>query len=281
MWVILTSVRTALRVGRNSHRRGTTNHGGLIMTLNNIQNVVAAYFDKAAADLTVGSENLFLAAANEARKDAELLHNFEFSRIVAVLTIDGNNGGKLADAQIVGGNDLWNGIKEITALRRLRPNGTYIPLDFTRADIPIERERTELEFSDNLWPTNRYPSDADLLARGTASSMIQRGRTLYIYPGFTETASDTSVDVTIEGFGWLKDYIVVDPDAPEPEDFIVDKGSSYLKWAIICDLNTTFQKFVPRQEGNLPPPEKQRDAAFQRLLLWDSYQVDSNITRSR
>jgi hypothetical protein len=250
------------------------------MILNTIKTIVARHLGIDATALTDTGGDMFVSAANNARREAEMFHNFEFSRITALLTIDGNNGGALAAANIQGGG-TWNGIKEVTALRRMRPNGVYIPLDFTRADIPIERERTELEFSDNLWPSNRYPSDADLLARGTASSIIQRGRTLFLYPGFTDSAVDTSVDLTIEGFAWLPDYETINPDAVAPEDFIVENGYAYLQWAIICELNQIFQKFVPRQEGNLPPPEKQRDAALQRLLVWDSYQIDANITRSR
>ena len=254
------------------------------MILNNLKSVVASHLGIAATQLTTEENvDLFLMAANNARKEAELMHDFEFTRVIATLTLSGNAGGRLADAVIAGDTtpSSWNGIKEITALRRMRPNGTYIPLDFTRADIPVERERTELEFSDNLWPSNRYPSDADLLARGTASSIVQRGHTLFLYPGFTEAASDTAVDLTIEGFAWLPEYAEVDPAASEPEDFIVAHGYAFLQWAIICELNQIFQKFVPRQEGGLPPPEKQRDAAWQRLLVWDSYQVDANITRSR
>lgn len=257
--------------------QGFTPGGGISPDLTAIKAAVAAYLNQTIAALTINGVDMFLVAANNARKGIEMLHNFEFSRITATLTINGNSGGAFADAVITG--DANSGIKEITALRRLRPNGSYIPLDFTRADIPIERERTELEFSDNLWPTFRYPSDADLRARGTASTIIQRGSKLFVYPGFID-AVDNQLDLTIEGFGWLAQYGSIGV-VTEPEDFIVNYGSDYLTWSAVCDLNYIFKTFVTRQEGNLSSPEKARDKSMQDLILWDSYQVDSNITRSR
>jgi hypothetical protein len=64
-------------------------------------------------------------------------------------------------------------------------------------------------------------------------------------------------------------------------DFFLLYGASYLQWEIIIELNYFFKTFVPRQEGNLASPEKQRDAAWQAFLEWDSYLVDSNISRYR
>jgi hypothetical protein len=253
---------------------------GISPDLASLKVTCAAYLRRATSEMTVDTVDLFLVAANAARVRAEKMHNFEYSRIVATIVIDGNNGGAFSDAVITSADsDAIVSVKEITALRRLRPNGSYIPLDFTRADIPIERERTELEFSDNLWPTFRYPSDADLRARGTASTVIQRGRKLFIYPGFIDSV-DNQVSLTIEGYGWLANYGSIGV-VTEPEDFMVEFGLDYLKWAIICELNKMFGTFVPRQEGNLPEPVKERDDAFRELVIWDSYQVDSNITRPR
>lgn len=258
-----------------------------VASLNTIRAVAAAAFGVPISRFTTQGIDLFLDAANGVRKNAELLHDFEDTRFTRNLDIAGNLGGDFSGVDLsvsfngVVPNGYCKKIKQIVAVRRQRPNGVYIPLDFTRADIPIERERTELEFSDNMWPENRYPSDADLLARGTSSSVIQRGMSLFIYPGFTVGATDTTVTVTLEGHGWMKDYTTVNAAPTVPEDFIVEHGFDFMKWGIICELNPIFQKFVPRQEGGLPEPEKKRDDAWQRLLLWDSYRIDANVTRSR
>ena len=254
-----------------------------------LKSVVAAYHQKAPADLTVAGVDMFLVMANNVRKSAELLHSFEYNRITALLDIDGMRGGPLSSAKITTGEANF-GVKEIVAVQRMRPDGTYIPLDFARADIPIERDRTELEFSDNLFPYLRYPSDAQIVARGTSSSVIQRGRVVYIYP-FYANISPATFQVNIEGYGWMSPYTAdqytyledgITPDITvEPEDFLLGEGSEYMQWAIVCALNPIFGTFVVRQEGNVAPPEKQRDVAWETLLLWDSYQIDGNTTRSR
>lgn len=292
---------------------------------------------------------MFLVAVNNARRNAELLHNFEFARITALLAIDGVNGAAFSAATSFTGyvaGSTFSGIKEVVAVSRQRPDGTWIPLDFARVDIPIERDRTELELSDNLFPYLRYPSDAQIDARGTSSSIVQRGQALFIHPRFNNVPS-TTFNVQVEGYGWLQEYqsansiglltltsgsknvtgtsganfsalvhgdilrtqnqtgvvdtvtnataLVLQANATAsetavffsingsdvPEDFIVQYGANWLQWAIVCELNMNFRTFVPRTEGNLAPPEKYRDEAWHDLLLWDTYQVDANTTRSK
>ena len=200
----------------------------------------------------------------------------------------GKKGGKLRDAKITG--LAKHGIKEVVAVQRMRPDGTYIPLDFARADIPIERDRTELEFSDNLFPYLRYPSDAQIVARGTSSSVIQRGKTLYIYPFYANVAQ-AAFSIHLEAYGWLSPYTpdqliyledgTTPDDSVDEEDFLLEYGAEFMQWDIICKLNYLFQTFVPRTEGNPGAPTAARDAAWENLLLWDSYQIDANTTRSR
>lgn len=188
------------------------------------------------------------------------------------------NGASSGTATVANGSK-WNGIKEVVAVLRRRPDGTYIPLDFARADIPIELDRTELEFADNLFPYLRYPSDAQINARGTNSAIIQRGKVLYIYPRYTSGVSQT-FQCQLEAFGWLPDYTAADYLTENP-DFIVEYGSDYLQWSIACELNYIYQTWVPRTEGNPGSPEAKLAAAELRLIDWDSYLVDSNTTRSR
>jgi hypothetical protein len=171
-------------------------------------------------------------------------------------------------------------IKEVVAVMRQRPDGTFIPLDFARADIPIERDRTELEFEDSLFPYVRYPSDADIRTGGSSSSIIQRGRKLEIYPHFNDVTS-TPLSCRLECIGWLADYVDADLSDTSPSDFFVEHGAAYLQWGIIIELNAYFKTYVPRQEGNLGEPQTKMDAAWHDLLLWDTYAVDSNTTRSR
>jgi hypothetical protein len=345
------------------------------MNLAKLKAIVAAYHQKTIDDLTVDSTDLFLVAANNARKNAELLHDFELSRVTATLDIDGVSGGRLADAVMMesglvtvtgtlspdaagsyvrngsfdgyalytksgattfflyynsaassyvisttlstgavtnkwvptepqtlvsgtyaaeGANTgaatvlasslSFSGIKEVVALSGLRNSTDFVPFDFTRADVSIERDRYELEISDDLWGRSwRYPSDADLLNRAGGSTIALRGGGLYIFPRRNVTTSATPLTVYIEGYGWLKDYTedMVDDDTAEPQDFLLEHGFEYLQWDIIIKLNPVFQTFVPRQEGNPGPPSREREEAWRNLILWDSYMVDSHSTTSR
>lgn len=349
--------------------------------LSTLKPLCAAFHKKTSGDLTVNSVDLFLVAANNARRNAELRHNFELSRVRGTLSIDGVSGGSLANVvldetlpgsvvvsgatspttangtyQLSGtfnskplyskldsassavsyflfyqtiGTDGWeicttndfpdhgsdpskfflastatspigltlvgsssftgnalvsagsvySSLKEIVAVTRLRNDQSETPLDFTRQDIAIERERTELEFDDDERGTWRYPSDAQIEARTGTPSLVQRGRKLFIYP--TDNEVDSPVDVIIYGYGMLADYATANLTDAVPTDFFVEWGSEYLQWAIICELNFYFKTYVPRTEGNLSPPEQAREKAWRDLLLWDTYQVDSNVTRSR
>jgi hypothetical protein len=336
------------------------------MTLANLKKICAAYHKVATSALTVDSVDLFLVAANNVRSNAELLHNFELSRVQATLSIDGTTGGALSDAvfalkqQVVvsgttvpditgtyryGGmygnfpmyvhssnislgimivqstgtqwfivraadEDLqWSGpvssspngtytttgtgtgspvvtlsgafasIKEVIAVQRTNTDGILVPLDFTRADIPIERDRYELEMSEDYEAYRRYPSDAALLQRDSNGTIIQRGRKLFVYP--VDAISSTPLSVTLEAYGRLADYTVANLSDTEPTDFFVEFGATYMQWAIITELNYLFKTFSPRTEGNLSPPEQAREQAWRNLLLWDTYLVDANATRSR
>lgn len=336
------------------------------MTLANLKKICAAYHRVATAALTVDTVDLFLVAANNVRSNAELLHNFELSRVQATLSIDGTTGGALSDAvftnraavvtgtgtvvpdvtgifhafgqatsetlylKLLGTEPLyvqyngatwscnawsgtygwtkaagatvtgvytpvgtatgnltltaasqamWSGIKEVIAVQRTNTDGILVPLDFTRADIPIERDRYELEMSEDYEAYRRYPSDAALLQRGTNGTIIQRGGKLFVYP--VDAITSTPLSVTLEAYGRLADYTATNLNDTEPTDFFVQYGSTYMQYAIICELNYLFQTFVPREVGNLSPPEKAKEEAWRNLILWDTYQVDANATRSR
>lgn len=341
------------------------------MTLSNIKKACAAYHGVAVSDLTpsVGID-LFLVAANNCKANAQALNNFEYSRVQATLSIDGETGGALSSATITGNvNDtltvtstvaagtyirqgefggyplftkegsttyflyynaadasyviattlssaaltnywlpasdiltppgsyvgqgsaagtavvthatssLWTGIREVVAVSRTNTDGILVPLDFTRSDIPIERDRYELELSEDYEAYRRYPSDAALLNRGSNGTLVQRGRTLYVYP--VDQISSTPLSVTIEGYGQLADYDAASLLLSTPPDFFVEFAPAYIQWYCICELNYLFKTFVARTEGNLSMPEKERDTAWRNLLLWDTYLIDANSTRSR
>lgn len=250
---------------------------GISPSLASIKIACASYLRRDPIEFISNGIDLFLLAVNNARKQAEASHDFEYSRIVATLAVV-PGGASLKNVSFVEG-EATASIKSVTGIRRLGTNGFFYPLDFTRWGIAQERDRSALELRDDYWTILRYPSDADVLNfYGTNTSVVQRGRKLFLYPGFSGQ-DPQSITLYIDGYGWLNPYGSVE-DVTEPEDFIVENGLAYLQWATICELNKMFATFVPRQEGNLSEPTKERDEALKQLVLWDDYLEVEGLTRT-
>lgn len=251
------------------------------MNLFQLKATVAAYHQRTAADLTINSVDLFLVALNNATKWAQKEHDFENCRCTATLAIDGVTGGALT-AAVISPTGVFSGIRAVVDVSGMRLAGDFVPFDFTRVDVAIERDRAELELSDDYWPTNRYPSDAQILARSSSSTLVLRGGSIYQFPRVA-TTTQPPVTVYLEAYGWLNDYVAGDltGTGDPPKDFLVANGFDFLQWSTIIELNYICQTFVPRQEGNPGSPEKMKKDAWDNLILWDSYTIDPFATRSR
>lgn len=243
--------------------------------------VCAAYHNVERSDLIKESVDLGVIAANNAKKKAQKLNDFVLTRCTATLDIDGVNGGDLATATITPAG-VFSGIKTIVAVSGLRSGGDFIPLDFTSAEVSIERDRTEIELGMSGFRATRYPSDAQFEAYIGFQGIVQRGNFLYRFPRIL-TGTDGPLTVYAECYGWLKDYTKEQAATPNaaPQDFFLDHGFEYLQWAIIIELNYLFKTFVPRQEGNLTSPDRMLEQAWRDLLLWDSYLIPPNATTPR
>lgn len=176
----------------------------------------------------------------------------------------------------------WSGIREIVAVQRSTSDGYRIPLDFSRADIPIERDRTAAELTDFYDFRDRYPSDSDRLNQRWNTGLIQRGGKILVYPQPLRAGSvDNPLSVILEAFATLPALSSVGTsDDPDP-NFLWSQGSDWLQWFIIHELNFYFKTYVQRNEGNIASPTDMRDQSWEDLLAWDTYMVDSNSTRSR
>lgn len=64
----------------------------------------------------------------------------------------------------------------------------------------------------------------------------------------------------------------------EDTNFIVENGSSYLLWYATWFLNKRLQVFQVKQEGFLPEPGREKEAAFSELTLWDTYLTSGGDT---
>jgi len=256
------------------------------MNLATLKDVCASYHQKVPADLTQNSVDLFLVAANNARKRGEKLHTFEDSRCTAKLDVDGALGGQLSFARI-SPSGVFAKIKEVIGASVLRANGIWSPIDFTRADIEKERERSDIELDEYMGFGNRYPSDSQFIANKAWTKLVQRGNTLYFFPETEDLCNVNNpgcglVTVKLECNGFLRDYVVGDLTNDAEFDYFLSNGDEYLQWAIIWELNHIYQTFVPRQEGNVvSSPKDLRDEAWRDLLLWDAYKIDAHVTRTK
>ena len=62
----------------------------------------------------------------------------------------------------------------------------------------------------------------------------------------------------------------------DTSDIWLTKGSQYLLWAGIVEVNHLCKEFVFRQEGNLPPPEKLAEEALETFRQWDAFKYEQN-----
>lgn len=215
-------------------------------------------------DLTINGQDMFLVAANNVRKRAELLHNFESAWCKGTLSISPTTGGALSAVTFVP-LSTFSGVKEIISMAQ-NQSGSY---------VPIYLRRPNQTFSTRSIP--RVPTDAQVVNSYWGSYLVLRGDNIYKEP---DDGTGAAITVYLECYGWLNEYDNSSLSVSNL-DFFVTHGYEYLQWAIILELNYIFQSFVFRQEGNPGAPEKKMDAAWEALVAWDSYRVDPHISDDR
>jgi len=101
--------------------------------------VIAGYLQKSVLELTVNGVDLSLLALNQVRRDAEMLHDFEFSRRHITVNIDAVSGGTLDDAVLEG--------QPVCEVKQVIECGIYDdlfnlqPVEWTTVAESIERQR--------------------------------------------------------------------------------------------------------------------------------------------
>ena len=96
------------------------------MDIGTIKSVAAGYLQKAPADFVVNGVDLLLVALNNARKKAELLHDFNANRVNAQIQVDPINGVDISTA-VLKGTSTPVALKEFITFYLADPNGE-IPL---------------------------------------------------------------------------------------------------------------------------------------------------------
>ena len=216
--------------------------------------------DNDAAILAKG-DSLALIALNNARKSAERVHDFQFANKKVELSV-GSSGAALSGALLYVPGGTASGSASVKGIL-----GAWLKDDDGYANSPIQlisskhlwEQMTETKHVNGLY--DRYPADRTndpLLVR---RYLYRQDDKLWLYPN-----ADDPLSVVLDATCWLDDY-TDDADT----DWFTQHGQDYMMWAGICELNKLFQTFVPRQEGSLPSPSKDRDRALQQLIVLDSH----------
>lgn len=239
------------------------------MTIGAIKDTVAAYFQEATSYFTIGGTDLLLVALNSSRKKAELVHDFEASKVVVDLVVDDVAGGDLTDAVLTGTDD---GVRIKSVIQAgVVLDGHVKPVRFTTT-TSLDKERLDRSVTrwDHWDEDCRYPSDAQFRRWNSGGlKVLQFGGKLFKYPFGTAGESST---LTLQVYKWFDEY--EGEDAADMEDVFTQHGYDYLKWATIVEVNHLAKAFVSRQEGNLAPPTAMADAALSALISWDEYVIE-------
>lgn len=235
------------------------------MNLSEIKSAAAAYLGKETENLTVNTVDLGLVALNQVRKNAELNHNFGFSRKLLTLSVDGSTGGSLDAAVEYGTSDVLE-IKTLVDVGQFDEANNFIPVEWTTTEESLGRQRM-----DNPGSVVRYPSDGQAVAGPWGTRRFNFvGDKVYFFPKPIEAQTFT---VGLIAYTFFPDW---DDDdlSNEVEDIWTKHGSQYLLWATVVQLNNLFKEFVNRQEGNLPPPSELAEAGLESLIQWDIFKYE-------
>jgi hypothetical protein len=233
------------------------------MTIGQLKSVCATYVGKAVADLTVNGIDLAMLALNSARLEAEQLHDFVLSQVLVEIDVDDLAGASLGTAKLLG-TETAVGVKSIIHAGLTQDDGSITPIG-----LLSNKTKKRQELADEAYTYYdselRYPSDATVRQSTSGMMLLQQGNTLYRYP-LGQSGDVTTV--VLEVYRWMPDY-TQDSDT----DFFTERAHNYMKWAAICEINHLAKHFLPREEGNLPPPYKEKQQAFEAMALWDDFIV--------
>lgn len=243
------------------------------MNLREIEVAAARYLEKDVDALTQDGIDLGLVALNNIRQTAELQNDFNFTRKLLAVSVDGVTGGSLDTAVEYGTTTPVISVKTVVDVGTFDVDGNFIPVDWTTVAQSLDIQR-----QDNAYRAFRYPTDAQSLCG--QKRFVFSGQKLYVFP----RTPNTVFNVGIEAYTFTPDWGPDDVKCDTANGYVgpwTQKGSQYLLWSTIIHLNHLFKGFVFRQEGNLPPPQTIADAGLAALMTWDIFQYEQFRRHSR
>lgn len=99
---------------------------------------------------------------------------------------------------------------------------------------------------------------------------------------FTLTGTSQNPAGTYTGSGAFGGTAVLaSSEADTTSDIWLTKGAQFLQWAAIVQLNERYKFYVPRTEGNLPPPSALAQEGLNSLINWDVYKYEQRRRHGR
>ena len=132
-------------------------------------------------------------------------------------------------------------------------------------DVNTRRGLLDREMEQKRKGKVRYQGATDTLIRPGKVEVVISGSRVSLVPDITEATV-----LYFDGYQWLDDY-----DSDSDTDFFIKHGSQYMLWSALCELNKLVKQWVPRQEGNLSEPTKERDTALEALIRHDKAVIDN------
>lgn len=239
------------------------------MTLNEIRSSIATYLKRDVDDLNVNDIDLGLVAMNQVRLDAELSNDFEFTRKLLSLSVDGVTGGSLDDAVeygVAGFEVPTFNIKTVVDVGIFDTEGNLRPAPWATVGDSLNQQRR-----DNPMFIPRYPTDGEVASGLFGAQRFEFvGNKVFFFP----KTQNLAIALGIEAYTFTDDWDEEDLDDGNNEryDGVWNQiGSNYLIWKSLIHLNHVHKEFVFRQEGNVQPPDKMAEAALANLITWDNF----------
>jgi hypothetical protein len=241
------------------------------MNVGTLKGVIAAYLQVDASTLVVGGVDLILVSLNNARRKAELFHDWSCSEVTAYGTATLGVGNWKSNMLLYPSGGAVT-LKQPTTFYLTLDNGDLLPLVHQSKKLGVSLAKEYLDRGAGEL-RSRYNGDyvADsLLSNGVQTSPSSLRIFLHGNGGYTiEPRPTVNNTVVVDGYRWLADYA-----GNNDTDWFTEHGSEYLQWASIVELNHRVQLFVPQQEGNIAPPVKAADEALTTLVAYDNYQLE-------
>jgi hypothetical protein len=228
-------------------------------TVGQLKTRISLYLQKPVKDFSQDGENLILVELNNARRHAESAHDWHCEERLLSLSVAPTTGGDLTSAP-----ELSTGeVVKVTDQYYLSVDAGLVPLlhvDKKRVSNDYRKELKRTSFD----TTTRWRGDTGDSSRAINNNpkVYQQNNVVFLEPDVT-----VSTAIKCDSYVWLSDY-----SKDSDSDWFTTYGADYLQWYCVVALNYLTGTFSPRQEGVMPPPEKAKKDAYDKMFTMDRHQ---------